>query len=139
MHIPFMCTEAGSLSLRWLGKHGQTCTLRLGIFVVGLRLRFRSQLPRTQQLFLRFGAGLRLQLPSGVYASTAALTAVATTGAPHGRASHRRINGASQARANITIELQPSKTTIRPVTDVQPAYVLAKVQSERAYRSLIAQ
>ena len=85
-----------------------------------------------------FGASLRLQLPSGVYASTAALTALATTGASPGRASYRRMNGALQARANITIELQQRKTTMRPVTHVQPAYVLAKVQYERAYRCLIA-
>ena len=48
------------------------------------------------------------------------------------------MNGALQARANITIELQQRKTTMRPVTHVQPAYVLAKVQYERAYRCLIA-
>ena len=61
------------------------------------------------------------------------------------------MNGALQARANITIELQQRKTTMRPVTHVQPAYVSAKVQCERqpayvsakvqcehAYRSLIA-
>ena len=38
VHIPFIWTDARSLSLRWPGEHGQTCTLRLGIFVVGLRL-----------------------------------------------------------------------------------------------------
>ena len=38
VHIPFIWTEAGSLSLRWPGEHGQTCSLRVGIFVVGLRL-----------------------------------------------------------------------------------------------------
>ena len=70
--------------------------------------------------------------------SFAALTALATTGASPGRASYRRMNGALQARAYITIELQQRKTTMRPVTYVQPAYVLAKVQYERAYRCLIA-
>ena len=59
-------------------------------------------------------------------------------GRPLDAPSYRRINGAIQARANITIELQQRKTTIRPVTHVQPAYVSAKVQCERAYRSLIA-
>ena len=70
--------------------------------------------------------------------SCAALTALAITETSPRRASYRRINGALQARANITIELQQRKTTMRPVTHVQPAYVLAKVQYERAYRCLIA-
>ena len=104
-----------------------------------------------QELFLRFGASLRLQLPSGVYASTAALIALVTTGASPGRTSYRRINGAIQARAKSTIKLQQRKMTIRPVTHVHPAYVSAivqcenqpahvsaKVQCEHAYRSLIA-
>ncbi len=37
VHIPFIWTDARSLNLRRPGELGQTCTLRLGIFVVGLR------------------------------------------------------------------------------------------------------
>ena len=91
-----------------------------------------------QELFLRFGASLRLQLPSGVYASTAALIALVTTGASPGRTSYRRINGAIQARANNTIGIRQRKTTIQPVTHVHPAYGSTKVHFERAYRRLTA-